>query len=157
MKQIDGDVLKDKLKALLEHYQYRDDDFAIGRTCALADAMELIDMQEKVEAVREDQKVYYFITVFEKLDIDEYGYPDTGSRRCWGFYCEKDTAFQALHENWTDMEETVYEYAVIEGYHEGISHYIFHRKFFKFDRERNGYFEIDEPEGYEYYCSFSIG
>lgn len=44
MKQIDGDILKDKLKALLEHYQYRDDDFAIGKVCALADAMELIDM-----------------------------------------------------------------------------------------------------------------
>ena len=105
----------------------------------------------------EDQKVYYFMTVFEKLDIDEYGYPDTGSSRCWGFYSEKDTALQALHENWTDMEETVYEYAVIEVYHEGISHYTFCRQFFKFDRERNGYFEIDEPEGYEYFCSFSIG
>lgn len=105
----------------------------------------------------EEQKVYYFITVFEKLDIDEYGYPDTGSRRCWGFYCEKDTAFQTLHENWTDIEETVYGYAVIEAYHEGISHYAFFRQFFKFDRERNGYFEIDEPEGYEYFCSFSIG
>lgn len=155
MKQIDGDILKDKLKALLEHYQYRDDDFAIGRTCALADAMELIDMQEKIEAI--PIEVYYFITVFEKLDINEHGNPDTGSSRCWGFYCEKDTAFQAVHENWTDMEETVYGYAVIEGYHEGISHYTFFRQFFKFDRERNGYFEIDEPEVFKHYCSFSIG
>lgn len=101
--------------------------------------------------------VYYFITVFEKLGLDENGFPDKGFSRCWGFYSDKDAAFQAVHENWTDMEETVYEYAVIEGYHEGISHYTFFRQFFKFDPDRNGYFEIDEPKGYEHFCSFSIG
>lgn len=110
-------------------------------------------MAEFVEVMQ----VYYFITVFEKLDIDYNGNPDIGSSRCWGFYADKETAFQAVHENWTDMEETVYKYALIEGYHEGISHYTGFRQFFKYDINKNGYFEMDEPNGYEHTCCYGIG
>lgn len=105
----------------------------------------------------DERQSYYFITVFEKLEIDEAGYPDTGAMRCWGFYKDKDTAFQAVHENWTDLEETIYHYAVIEEYHEGISHYTRYRQFFKFDVEKGGYVEIDEPKEFEHFIGFSIG
>ena len=100
---------------------------------------------------------YYFITVFEHIAMDENGWTDSGRTRCWGFYTDKETALQALHENWTDMWETMYDYAIIEGYHEGISHYTGYRQFFKYIPERNGYFEIDEPKSYEHYCNFGIG
>ena len=104
-----------------------------------------------------DQK-YYFITVFEKLDIDNLGWPDYGSNRCWGFYTDKDTAFQAVHENWTDMEETIYHYALIEEYEEGIAHCnLFWRQGFEFDVDKNGYVEMDEPKGFEHFKSFAIG
>ena len=105
----------------------------------------------------ENRQSYYFITVFEKLEIDERGWPNTGCSQCWGFYIDKDTAYKALHENWSDMEETCYEYAVVEEYHEGISGYTGFRQFFKFDLTKLGYMEIDEPEGYKHFCSFSIG
>lgn len=104
-----------------------------------------------------DCEKFYFITVLERLDVDGDGWTDTGNTRCWGFYKEKDTAFQAVHENWTDMQETIYNYAVIEEYHEGISHPTGFRQFFKYDRDKDGYIEIDEPTEYEHYCCFSIG
>lgn len=105
----------------------------------------------------DERHEYYFITVFERLGIDNDGWTDIGNQRCWGFYADKNTAVDALHENWTDMNETIYGYAVIEGYREGISHYTGYRQFFKYDREKDGYFEIAEPKGYEHYCSFGIG
>ena len=100
---------------------------------------------------------YYFITVFERLDITDLGWPCVGCERCWGFYTDKNTAFRAVHDNWTDMEETIYEYAVIEEYHEGISNFTGYRQFFRFDRDKDGYVEIDEPEAYKHFCSFAIG
>ena len=93
-----------------------------------------------------DNKEYYFITVFEKVDKDELGWPDMGCDRCWGFYADKETALRALHENWTDMNETCYNYAVLEGYTEGISHTTGYEQWFKFDKEKDGYFEIEKPE-----------
>ena len=104
----------------------------------------------------ENQK-YYFITVFEKLEVSDLGWPETGSQRCWGFYLDKDIAFQAVHENWTDLEETIYGYALIEEYKEGISHLTGYRQWFKFDIEKKGYVEIDEPEGYKHFVGFAFG
>lgn len=106
---------------------------------------------------QEQGKQYYFITVFERLEIDDLGYPDTGCSRCWGFYADKDTAFKAVHENWSDMEETCYEFAVIEEYLEGISYYTGFRQFFRYNKDTDGYVEIDVPVGYEHFCAFSIG
>lgn len=101
--------------------------------------------------------VYYFITVFERLDISENGWPDTGASRCWGFYKDKEIAYQAVHENWTDLEETVYEYALIEGYYEGISHFSGFKQYFKFDRDKGGYVDIEEPDGYKHFIVGRFG
>ena len=100
----------------------------------------------------------WFITVFEKIEYDDRGWPEFGCQRTWGFYSECETAAQALRENRTDMWETCYDYAVIEKYDEGISGYEFgSRLWFKFDEERKGYFEIDEPEHVRHLGSFAIG
>ena len=57
------------------------------------------------------------------------------------------------------MWETCYNYAILEPYYEGISGYVFNedRQFFKYNREKDGYFEIDEPEGFGHMVGFSIG
>lgn len=100
----------------------------------------------------------WFITVFERVELNDKGWADFGCQRTWGFYAERERAVQALHENWTDMWETCYDYAVIEKYDEGISHYDFdNRQWFKFDEEHNGYFEIDEPYGLKHIGSFALG
>ena len=103
------------------------------------------------------EQKYYFITVFRKLEINEYGFPETGDSRCWGFYTDKDTAFKCVHENWTDLEETIYHYALIEEYTEGISHHTEFRQWFEFNVGKKGYVEIDEPKGYEHFNGFALG
>lgn len=100
----------------------------------------------------------WFITVFQKVEPDGRGWAEFGAERCWGYYADRETAVQALHENWTDMNEYLYGYAVLEKFEEGISHYVWgSRQWFKFDYELGGYFEIEEPECVKHLSSFAIG
>lgn len=99
----------------------------------------------------------WFITVFEKCKPDPWYTVELCDQRCWGYYeCEED-AVPALHDNRTDMHEGCYEYAVLEKIGPGISSYAGERQFFKFDRSRNGYFEIEEPECLRNIVNFAIG
>ena len=92
-----------------------------------------------------DKKIYWFITVFESMESDKSG-ELKGDSRCWGFFSDKDEAVKVLHGNISDLWETVYDYAVLEGFFEGICGYTENRRFFKYSMEKNGYFEIPEPE-----------
>ena len=103
------------------------------------------------------EQSYWFITVMEKIEKDPKYLFNLGSTRCWGFYTNKQDALNALHTNATDMWETIYDYAVMEEYFEGISGYGFERQFFKYDREKDGYFEIETPNFMRHYCAFAIG
>jgi hypothetical protein len=100
----------------------------------------------------------WFITVFTKIEPNLSSWPEFGYQRTWGFYSDRETAVKALHENWTDMYEYCYNYALIEKFEEGISHYVLDsRQWFKFDHEREGYFEIEEPECVKHLGSFALG
>lgn len=98
-------------------------------------------------------KEYYFITVFQKFD-DRCGIKGA---RCWGFYTDKDKAKYVIENNVTDLWETIYDYAIIETYDEGISGYADERIFYKYDKESNKYIEIPEPKEVKHFISFSIG
>ena len=102
-------------------------------------------------------KPYWFITVFEKSEISKRGSVDTGDRRCLGFFKDRQSAVDALHKNSTDMYEFCYDYAVLEKYYEGLSGYGRESQFFKFDQEKGGYFETDEPDALKGLIAFSIG
>lgn len=99
----------------------------------------------------------WFITVFENIEPDERFLAKFGLQRTWGYYKDHNTAVQALYENWTDMWEFCYDYALLEQFDEGICPYCEERQWFKYDRERNGYFEIDEPECVKRICNFALG
>lgn len=99
----------------------------------------------------------WFITVFEKFEINEYGFPDHGCMRTWGYYSDHETALQALHENWTDMWECCYAYAVLEKIGGGIAPSAEYTQYFKYDRERDGYFEMRAPEHYDHFGNFALG
>ena len=75
---------------------------------------------------------YYFITVFK--NYDERG---PHNLRCWGFYDNFDDADQAIRGNFTDMWETIYNFAVIEEYLPGISGYNFNSWFYKYRSEEH--------------------
>ena len=85
----------------------------------------------------------WFVTVVEKMEDTEYYWANYGSTRTWGYYSDKEVATQSLHENWTNMRENFWNYAVIEEYEEGICNDTGERQWFKWNEERQGYFEID--------------
>ena len=97
----------------------------------------------------------WFVTVMEKMDDSCPDWPDNGECRTWGFYSDKNTAIKALHENWTDMRERIYDYAVIERYEEGISNYMFERMWFKWDG--NYYNQIEEPKCVKHVSCYAMG
>ena len=103
------------------------------------------------------EKVYWFITVFNYDDWGDMAH--ITSSRCWGFYTDKSIALEVLHNNMTDIYEFTYPCAILEPYHEGISGYDFEesRQFFKYDEERNGYFEIEEPRCFKHSVGFGLG
>ena len=99
----------------------------------------------------------WFITVFEKCEPSDQFIAEMGDQRCWGYFeCMGDALF-ALHDNRIDMHEGCYDYAVLEKIGPGISSYAGERQFFRFDRSRNGYFEIEEPECLKRLVNFAIG
>ena len=98
------------------------------------------------------EQKYYFITVFHNYDV--YG---PHSMRCWGFYTNIKDAIEALDQNVTDLWETVYDYAIIEEYLEGIGGYNWKRQFFKYDKNLNSYRPIKEPEDLKHYAGFALG
>ena len=98
------------------------------------------------------EDTYYFITVFK--EYDEYG---PHMMRCWGFYKDLSDAVATVRHNVTDLWETIYEYAIIEEYHEGIGGYNFNRWFFRYNQFTNEYVPIDEPEGLKHYAGFALG
>ena len=104
-----------------------------------------------------NEDIYWFITVFA-------GWSEETSNpicmRTWGFFKDKQAALTVLHNNMTDLWETVYTYAVLEPYYEGcIGSYAFEypRQFFKYNQEKDGYFEIAEPEVFAHSCSLALG
>ena len=99
----------------------------------------------------------WFITVMEKIDCDNLGWPSFGNKRTWGFYSDRTDAVRALHYNVTNMHEGCYDFAVMEEYDEGISGYTGNCQWFEYDKERNGYFEIDKPYNVRNVGSFALG
>ena len=99
----------------------------------------------------------YFITVFDKVEPSDIFFAEFGDKRTWGYYPEYEWAMNALHENRTDMHEGCYEYAVIENIGPGICAYAGERQWFKWNKDKRGYFEIDEPECVKHLVNFAIG
>ncbi len=96
----------------------------------------------------------YFITVFETVEPNDIEFE---SKRVWGYYPEYEQAVNALYENKTDMHEGCYEYALIEKIGYGISACVEKSQWFKWNKEKRGYFEIEEPECVKHFTNFAIG
>lgn len=101
--------------------------------------------------------VNYFITCFNRVGLDKNQWLDIGCSRTFGYYEDYLTAEKALNENWCDMHETIYNYAVVEAIEPGIHPYPKERNFFKYDREKGGFFRIPEPEEFKGFCNIALG
>ena len=98
----------------------------------------------------------YFITCFSQCELTN-GFFDGGYCRCFGYYEYLYDAIKALKLNHCDMHETIYWYAVIEKIGEGIHPEVEMEKWFKYDRERDGFFEIKKPKETRQVCNHAIG
>ena len=99
----------------------------------------------------------YFITVFENIELDVSRPAILGNERTWGYYPENEKAATALHENITDLHEGCYDYAIIEKIGPGICADVTKKQWFKWNKEKRGYFEIDAPEWARHRTNFAIG
>ena len=97
----------------------------------------------------------YFITCFEKIDSDEYGL-NIGDRRVIGYYHTFGSVNSALKKNICDIHETIYNYAVVEEILEGIYPEVTDRWFYKYDKEKDGFYPIEEPKEFEHSTNIAL-
>ena len=76
------------------------------------------------------------------------GFPDLGASNDFGFFYNLDDAIETMHDNVTDLRETVYNAGFILCHFEGISECATdkERMYFVWDKEKEGFYEADEPE-----------
>ena len=77
-----------------------------------------------------------------------------------GYYDKFRDAEAAVLCNAFDINETCYDYCVIENIPIGIYMYDTNANWYKYDKEKNEYYWIDRndiPEKYKRQCGFAIG
>lgn len=99
----------------------------------------------------------YFITVLENVEANDMYMAEFGDFRTWGYYSEYDRAATAVRANVTDLHEDCYEYAVIEKIGCDLCPIVEERQWFKWDKDKHMYFEIEEPESVKRITNFAIG
>ena len=111
------------------------------------------------ENSKDTRGTIYVMTCFAKLELDEHNHLHTGGSRTFGYYLNRDWAIEDMHRNNCDMWEYTYDYGVIEAMREGVHSECDEEIWFKYDRERNGYFEIPKPEAVikSHLCNFAFG
>ena len=110
--------------------------------------MKGVDFMEKF-------KVYH-IAVCSKIEQDRLGLVDTGCLTNVGFYRNKNTAFSAVKENWGDIHETCYDFAIIEEVEEGLYPCSTVRWIFHWIQSKQAYVQIEEPEWLRHFCGLVI-
>lgn len=88
----------------------------------------------------------YFITCFEHFPDENDKFLDHGDVRVFGYYDNFEECVKALNENRCNMFEGCYDYAVVEKIGSGIYAQVELKRYFKFDKEKDGFFEIETPE-----------
>ena len=85
-----------------------------------------------------------FLLKCEKDDATEM--PNLCDKRTFGYFEDYETCKLALHENWCDMREACYQYAVVEYIEQGIHSMAKEIEWFQWDEEKEGFFEIPKPQ-----------
>lgn len=104
--------------------------------------------------MNEDRKPIYRILLFSKIPtLDERGWPDCGTQDDVGFYYEYETAVRAMHENWSDIREYMFEAGFILTHYPGLYETATseNRTYFEWNEERGGFFEKEEPDCFEHF------
>ena len=86
----------------------------------------------------------YFITGFQKYEIDRFGWPDVGCSRTFGYYRDRDVAIRMVQLNNLDIHEYLYNYAVVEYIPEGLYNIAEERVFFQWNEKTKAFEQIEE-------------
>lgn len=97
----------------------------------------------------------YMIMVFEKIK-DDHGLIDLGDRDVIGYFHEFSKAEEIVLNNCCDINETIYDYAVIETIYPGIYKYDNSRSFYKYNLNGDSYKKINEPDLLKKILGFSL-
>lgn len=96
----------------------------------------------------------YLVTVFQKMELTN-NFLNLGDRRCVGWFSEKEEAENAVENNFNNMNDGMYDYAVIEKMLSGIKIPETSRSFYKF--QNGNYIKINTPKEATNYSNFGIG
>jgi hypothetical protein len=106
----------------------------------------------------------WFITTLERLHLGKNGFVDFGDKRTLVFYDTEEMAIKSLNNNNCDMWEDMYDYAVLEHLRPNAMYGLWEddeyeksRKWFAYDANNDGYFEIKEPEFVKHLIHIGIG
>lgn len=93
-----------------------------------------------------DDKTIFVVTVFEKCEPNDKWFADIGCTRSPCFrYTFKD-AEEVVKYNMCDIREHCYNYAVISEIGCELYPHHYMRKFYKYNKDVDGYEPIEEPE-----------
>ena len=97
----------------------------------------------------------FLITMFEDLNSEE-GFLRKASRAV-GFYGSFHEAEIAITNNYGDIRECLYDYAVLEEITEGLYPCPLNRKVYKFNEKTGKYHPIPEPKYLKHIYGMTIG
>lgn len=95
----------------------------------------------------------YFLTMIET----DRNFKEYSSSAAIGYFKTYEEAVEILHSNYCNINETCYNYAVVEQIHPGLYPSPEKTIFFKYDPEKNGYFEIEKPKIFNHLSNFALG
>ena len=98
----------------------------------------------------------YFITGITYKGEVETVLPNRG-QRCFGYFQTFEEAEEAVLNNYCDIWETIYEYAVIEKVRDGIHQYDFNPTWYKWNLEKECYEKTEKPDFADGYAGWGIG
>lgn len=100
----------------------------------------------------------YTVMVMTDLTInDKTEFPEFGSTYLAGWFSEFEDAYSSVTDNCCDINETCYDYALIEECKEGLCNPSSKRWLFKYNQKKDRYFQIGEPAFMQKFCGFTIG
>lgn len=73
-----------------------------------------------------------------------------------GWYSTFEAADEAVRNNYADIWEHAYDYAIIEEVSEGLYNPDADGKFYKYNTEKGIYEPIEPPECTKHYCGYTI-
>lgn len=100
----------------------------------------------------------YFITVCHQITIDtQTKMLDMGVSRVVGYYNNFYDADMVLKNNNCNIHESIYHYAIVEKIKEGIYPIVKNRWFYKYDKNNNGFFPVEEPVEFKNHTNIALG